>query len=122
MPTKLTIVLLAALPLLFAAPSHAALTWQSNAHTYAAKAADTRVSHAFTFTNDSDEPVTIDSVKTSCGCTTAKLAKRTYSPGETGTIQATFDFGPRTGKQVKTITVKTDESRDGGFQMIDGLG
>lgn len=59
----------------------------------------------YAFTNTGRESVTIANVSSSCGCTTPELNKKTYAPGESGEIKAKFDFGSRTGKQSKTITV-----------------
>jgi hypothetical protein len=59
----------------------------------------------YRFTNSGKQPVKIENVKTSCGCTTAGLKKTEYAPGESGEIEATFDFGGRTGKQEKGIAV-----------------
>lgn len=63
----------------------------------------------FTFTNTGKEPVTIESVHASCGCTAAKPDKKVYAPGESGSIQAVFTFGERSGPQTKIITVMTSE-------------
>lgn len=72
---------------------------------------DTQAVVAFAFTNTGDEPVTIESIQSSCGCTTAALDKKTYAPGESGSITATFSFGDRVGQQIKRITVRTDDPR-----------
>ena len=42
-------------------------------------------------------------------CTTAALAKNDVAPGEKGEITATFNIGDRSGVQVKTVTVETDD-------------
>ena len=49
------------------------------------------------------------SVHASCGCTTAQSQKDEVPPGEKGEITATFNIGDRTGTQIKTVTVETDE-------------
>ena len=36
----------------------------------------------FSFTNEGDTAMEISEIKTTCGCTTAKLEKMTYAPGE----------------------------------------
>jgi hypothetical protein len=41
---------------------------------------------SFHFTNTGSQPLIIEQVKTSCGCTSAKLAKQQYAPGESGQI------------------------------------
>ena len=61
-----------------------------------ASAEATDVHAAYAFTNASDHAVTISEIKTSCGCTTAELEKRTYKTGESGTIDVIFDIGSRT--------------------------
>jgi hypothetical protein len=49
-------------------------------------------------------------VKASCGCTTAQTQKDQVGPGEKGEITATFNIGDRTGQQIKTISVETDDA------------
>ena len=65
----------------------------------------------FKYENKGDTPVHIKAVKPSCGCTTAALAKNDVAPGEKGEITATFNIGDRTGIQVKTVTVDTDDPK-----------
>lgn len=63
----------------------------------------------FPFTNTGDSTITvIGNPRTSCGCTISTLEKKVYEPGDTGVVEATFTYGSRTGRQVKTITVSTD--------------
>ena len=70
---------------------------------------ETEYTATFTFTNKGDKTVTIKEVQSSCGCTTAMSSKRVYEPGESGDISATFDYGQREGKQMKSIRVETDQ-------------
>ena len=63
----------------------------------------------FKYENKGTTPIHIKAVRPSCGCTTAALAKNDVAPGEKGEIKATFDIGERTGLQIKTITVETDD-------------
>ena len=63
----------------------------------------------FTYQNTGKTPVHFKSVKASCGCTTAQTQKDEVPPGEKGEITATFNIGDRTGTQVKTVTVETDD-------------
>jgi hypothetical protein len=46
-------------------------------------------------------------VRTSCGCTTAALDKREYASGESGEIEANFQFAGHIGHQEKWIFVTT---------------
>jgi hypothetical protein len=63
----------------------------------------------FKYQNSGDKPVHFKSVHTSCGCTAAQSQKEEVPPGEKGEITATFKIGDRTGTQVKTVTVETDD-------------
>ena len=49
-------------------------------------------------------------MKASCGCTAAQTQKDEVPPGEKGEVTATFNIGDRTGTQVKTVTVETDDA------------
>jgi hypothetical protein len=63
----------------------------------------------FKYQNAGSQPVRFKSVHTSCGCTAAQSQKDEVPPGEKGEITATFKIGDRTGTQVKTVTVQTDD-------------
>jgi hypothetical protein len=72
--------------------------------------ADKQAVGHFTYQNTGKQPVHFKSVKASCGCTTAQSQKDEVPPGEKGEITATFNIGDRTGTQVKTVTVETDDA------------
>src|SRR5213595_3500068 len=63
----------------------------------------------FKYENVGKTPVHFKSVHASCGCTTAQTQNEQVAPGEKGEIIATFNIGGRTGTQVKTVTVQTDD-------------
>src|SRR6201997_4143225 len=71
--------------------------------------ADKQAIGHFTYQNTGKTPVKFKSVKASCGCTAAQTQKDEVPPGEKGEITATFNIGDRTGTQVKTVTVETDD-------------
>jgi hypothetical protein len=71
--------------------------------------ADKQAVGHFTYQNTGKEPVHFKSVHASCGCTTAQSQKDQVPPGDKGEITATFNIGDRTGTQVKTVTVETDD-------------
>jgi len=85
------------------------LHWVQRSAELRPKPDEAQVVATFPFTNAGSEPVTITSLRTSCDCTTASLAKHTYAPGEGGSITATFTVGGRTGPQTKTILVRTTD-------------
>jgi len=62
----------------------------------------------FTFVNSGDEPLIIEKVAPSCGCTTTTLEKTVYGPGESGTINAAFKPNA-TGTLRKAVTVLSND-------------
>lgn len=59
----------------------------------------------FTVTNTSQEPLTILSVITSCGCTGVRWTRKTLEQGEKGTIEATYSNEDGPYPFDKTLTV-----------------
>jgi hypothetical protein len=102
-------VLAALSALLIFQPLSASLTWESLTFNVKAAPTDTQCVVVFPFVNSGEGTVTIDSVQSSCGCTTVELAKTKYAPGQKGEIRAVFTFGDRVGEQHKTVTVVESE-------------
>jgi hypothetical protein len=92
--------------------SRADLSWEKELQEFHVVPEDKSVTAHFAFKNTGTEPLTIKSVRTSCGCTSAKLAKKTYAPGESGEIEANFSFGLRRGPQRKLITVTSADKQE----------
>jgi hypothetical protein len=76
--------------LLCAATCLADLEWESKRVSQIVLPSTESVTAEFKFRNAGDKPVTVVSVDTSCGCTTADLDKKVYEPGESGSIKATM--------------------------------
>ncbi|MBI4027385.1 MAG: DUF1573 domain-containing protein, partial [Verrucomicrobia bacterium] len=83
----------------------AQLSWENKLLDFHPTYAEKSVSGAFAFKNAGNYPVKILSVQSNCGCTTTKLDKNLYEPGESGQIVATFTIGQRIGFQQKDILV-----------------
>lgn len=64
----------------------------------------------FTFTNNSEKPVTITRYESACSCMKVEIsdAKLRYAPGESGMIRAEFDMGNFSGEVDKTIAIWLD--------------
>lgn len=89
--------------------ARAGLKWDQTAIELHPSATDKQAIGHFKYQNTGDKPVKFKSVKTSCGCTAAQSQKEEVPAGEKGEITATFNIGERTGTQVKTVTVETDD-------------
>ena len=96
--------------LLPALSATAELTWKNTTAKVDVEATDETATGEFVFQNNTSKAITITYTTTSCGCTTAKLDKKTYAPGESGKIVAHFEIGGRVGAQMKTITVTTNDA------------
>jgi hypothetical protein len=64
--------------------------------------------HVFTFTNTGKEPILIQRVQPSCGCTTPDWTKDPIAPGKSGMIKASYGTQGRPGPFEKTMTVFTN--------------
>lgn len=78
---------------------------------------DEQSTAVFKFTNTGDTPIEVLRVKSSCGCTVPQLSKNLYAPGESGEISALFTFGARQGRQMKRITVTTNDPARPTYQL-----
>jgi mono/diheme cytochrome c family protein len=69
----------------------------------------TGVPFSFSFTNVSDQEVTITMVRASCGCTTLNLPLLPWkiAPGQTGKIESSMDVRGKYGTLLKSLTVES---------------
>ncbi len=89
--------------------AQAQLKWDHAVQEFHRVPEDKEIWAHYTFQNTTAAPVTIKSLHSSCGCTTAHLEKKTYAPNETGEVLLHFIFGDRKGFFRKTVTVTTDD-------------
>jgi hypothetical protein len=73
----------------------------------------------FKFTNTGNEPLIIKSAKGSCGCTVPTYPQEPIMPGESATIDVSYDTN-RTGPFTKTVTLTTNETPDSHTLTIKG--
>jgi len=104
-----TRILAFTLSIVICAAAHAELKWEQTTVELHPAATDKQAVGHFKYQNVGTKSVRFKSVHTSCGCTAAQTQKDEVPPGEKGEITATFKIGDRTGTQVKTVTVDTDD-------------
>jgi hypothetical protein len=95
--------------LLLALTVRAELKWDKLVQEFQRTPSDKSVEAHYTFRNAGQTPVTIQWLRPSCGCTTAKLDKKTYAPGEQGEIVAKFNIGGRHGMHRVIVNVIMDD-------------
>lgn len=73
------------------------------------------VSHHFFIRNEGSAPLIVETVITTCGCTTASLEPMTIQAGESGTVHVTFDSGAHgpnlRGAIVREIFITTNDPK-----------
>ncbi len=86
-----------------------ALTWDAEQKEYTSKPGDLNANFSFWFTNTSPNEVVINAVRTSCGCTVAKLVATPWHlpPGASGPIEVTVDLRGKSGTIAKAVTVES---------------
>lgn len=84
------------------------------------KQSDGRKSHVFTFTNKGDKPVIIQTVISSCGCTSSSWTKQPVPPGKSGTVTAVFLNNQGPYPFDKSLSVYTNISQSPHILRIRG--
>lgn len=67
-----------------------------------------KAEHEFTFKNTGSEPIIIEKVKASCGCTTPQWPKTPIAPGQEAAIKAIYNSKGRPGKFNKAIRITSN--------------
>lgn len=81
------------------------LKWDRQRAQLAPGPTETVVEATFGFVNAGREPVVIEKIESSCGCTTGTLPKMAFEPGERSELTGRFDTAGRRGVQTKTVSV-----------------
>ncbi|MDD2707787.1 MAG: DUF1573 domain-containing protein [Verrucomicrobiae bacterium] len=92
--------------------SQAQIKWESPVLELRPTVQDRGMIAEYHFRNEGKRPVTINAIKSNCKCVTVLVDKKTYQPGEKGTLTAQFEFGRRLGRQEHQIAVSTDDAQN----------
>lgn len=85
------------------------MTFDKKVHNFGKIKEDTENKASFLVTNTGKNPLIIDKVDVSCGCTTAKKPEKPIAPGKSEKIEIVFH--PKVGQlneQKKTVTVQAN--------------
>ncbi|HEY4652577.1 MAG TPA: DUF1573 domain-containing protein [Pontibacter sp.] len=66
------------------------------------------VEHTFKFKNTGTQPLVIERVDVTCGCTTPAWTREPVMPGKSGFVTAKYNSAGRLGQQSKAITVHSN--------------
>lgn len=81
------------------------VSWSEEKHDFGKITQGEKVQHTFRFTNTGENPLKIENVKPSCGCTTPDWTKEEVAPGSEGYVTVEFDSKGKSGVQNKSVTV-----------------
>jgi len=84
------------------------LTFEATEHNFGDITQGDVVEHTFKFTNTGTQPLIIERVDVTCGCTTPAWTKEPVMPGKTGFVTAKYNSAGRLGQQKKAITVHSN--------------
>lgn len=81
------------------------LVFETEVHDFGTVPEGPNADYEFTFKNTGKEPINLQTVNASCGCTTPSWSKEPVLPGKTGSIKASYSTKGRPGGFTKSITV-----------------
>ncbi len=109
---KKSIIVLLGLVLSFAVMAQtkqAEISWEKTSHSFGVFKEEAGLQTAvFEFTNIGEEPLVLNNVKASCGCTATEYSKEPIAKGQKGFVKASYNPQNRPGKFNKSITVTTN--------------
>ncbi|MBC5773178.1 DUF1573 domain-containing protein [Pontibacter sp. KCTC 32443] len=79
------------------------------------------VEHTFKFKNTGTQPLVIERVDVTCGCTTPAWTKEPIMPGKTGTVTAKFNSAGKLGQQKKPITVHSNAAEPTSVYIVTNI-
>ena len=85
------------------------LVIQQTSHDFGDILQGEKVTHTFVISNSGGDVLKISDVRASCGCTAVKPEKNELAPGESTNLLVSFNSAGRSGSQLKTVTVKTND-------------
>ena len=81
------------------------MAFDNEAHDFGTIPEGPAAEHEFKFVNKGKEPIILQQVSASCGCTTPSYSKEPVLPGKTGTVKASYATQGRPDGFTKSITV-----------------
>lgn len=83
--------------------------FKDRSHDFGVVARASKADHVFEFVNNTGKEIHLQSVRTSCNCTTPKILTSVVKPGETGKINAQFNTTSFLGDRSATITLSVSK-------------
>ena len=113
----ITLILIVIPGLLSARPKGPRLELKETAYDFGQVKEGDIVTHVFIFKNIGDEPLMINRVRTTCGCTAVLLSQKTLNPGEKGKLEVKFNTRGYEGRLSRYIYLETNDPRQPKVQI-----
>ena len=95
------------------------LSWKKTTHNFGNIANAIPVTHTFEFTNTTDTPITLDNVRTTCGCTASEWSHEPIAPGATSEIVVSYN-AKKAGSFTKLVKVYINGQKQPEILTIKG--
>ncbi|WP_044516583.1 DUF1573 domain-containing protein [Hymenobacter sp. DG25B] len=112
--------LLFALLLTLGARAQGVITFDKDLHDFSKIAEGTQAVHEFRFKNTGNQPIVINDVRASCGCTTPDWTKTPVLPGKSGMVKAVYNSTGHLGVFNKTVTITSNAATPSKTLTIQG--
>ncbi len=97
--------------------SNAVIKVENPVHNFGVMGPNQKKSCEFKFKNIGTDILKISRIKSTCGCTVPQLKKKTYAPGESGTIQVTFRSSTRQVPVTKHLYINSNDSKKPKYEL-----
>lgn len=97
----------------------AAFKFENITHDFGSIPEGPQVTHFFEFTNTGKEPLVIQNVTASCGCTTPDWPKQPILPGKKGKIKVVYNTSGRVGPFNKEIFIQSNAENPAGQERFE---
>ncbi len=93
------------------------LLCETPVHDFGVVTGQEEVTHTFILRNTGDEPLTIQRVRATCGCTTTGLASDTIAPGGQVELATRLSLKGRRGEQRKAIYIDSNDAAQPNYRL-----
>ena len=91
------------------APAPPRIVFDATQHDFGRVEQGTRVHHVFRFANQGEQDLSINDLRSGCGCAAAVPGKKVVPPGSEGAIEVDLDTEQAFGPQRRTVTVYAND-------------
>lgn len=102
------------------AQNDAKITFEKTTHDFGTIEEGPTLTTKFEFKNEGKEPLILENVKASCGCTVPSWPKEPILPGQTSSIEVKYNTVKRPGSFNKSVTITSNATESTKVVYIKG--